>query len=168
MDAKQVWRAALGELQVSLSPANFETFAGAVWVGSNGPDDTFVFRIDPATNRFTKVAVGQKAPDGFATDGRQLWSVNGGSDSITKIDPATNAPGPTVKVGSLPTSGVFTPDGRIWIPNRRGGTISVVDPSSRSVVDTIQVGPTPFPLRLAYGDVWVPIGGGREIWRIRP
>lgn len=26
MDAKQVWRAALGELQVSLSPANFETW----------------------------------------------------------------------------------------------------------------------------------------------
>ena len=25
MDAKQVWRAVLGELQVSLSPANFET-----------------------------------------------------------------------------------------------------------------------------------------------
>ena len=26
MDAKQVWRAALGELQVSLSPANYETW----------------------------------------------------------------------------------------------------------------------------------------------
>src|SRR3989304_6107390 len=26
MDAKQVWRAALGELQVALSPANFETW----------------------------------------------------------------------------------------------------------------------------------------------
>ena len=26
MDAKQVWRAALGELQVTLSPANFETW----------------------------------------------------------------------------------------------------------------------------------------------
>ena len=26
MDAKQVWRAVLGELQVSLSPANFETW----------------------------------------------------------------------------------------------------------------------------------------------
>ena len=26
MEAKQVWRAALGELQVSLSPANFETW----------------------------------------------------------------------------------------------------------------------------------------------
>ena len=40
MDAKQVWRAALGELQVSLSPANYETwlrdtqlYANAAYMG---------------------------------------------------------------------------------------------------------------------------------------
>ena len=34
MDAKQVWRAALGELQVSLSPANFETWLTTVLTDS--------------------------------------------------------------------------------------------------------------------------------------
>ncbi|MGH2467778.1 MAG: chromosomal replication initiator protein DnaA, partial [Candidatus Limnocylindrales bacterium] len=51
MDAKQVWRAALGELQVSLSPANFET-----WL-----HDTALVAVDDS--RF-RVAV----PNGFAKD----------------------------------------------------------------------------------------------------
>src|SRR3954468_13179159 len=51
VDAKQVWRAALGELQVLLSPANFET-----WL-----KETALVTVDD--NRFT-VAV----PNGFAKD----------------------------------------------------------------------------------------------------
>jgi chromosomal replication initiator protein len=51
MDAKHVWRAALGELQVSLSPANFET-----WL-----KETALVAVDD--NRF-RVAV----PNGFAKD----------------------------------------------------------------------------------------------------
>ena len=51
MDAKQVWRAALGELQVSLSPANFET-----WLR-----DTQL--VDVEEQRF-RIAV----PNGFAKD----------------------------------------------------------------------------------------------------
>jgi chromosomal replication initiator protein len=51
MDATQVWRAALGELQVSLSPANYET-----WLR-----DTQL--VDVEDNRF-RIAV----PNGFAKD----------------------------------------------------------------------------------------------------
>src|SRR4029079_6094423 len=51
MDAKQVWRAALGELQVSLSPANFET-----WLR-----DTQLIDVD---EQRVRIAV----PDRFAKD----------------------------------------------------------------------------------------------------
>src|SRR4051812_33532270 len=51
MDAKQVWRAALGELQVSLSPANYET-----WLR-----ETNLVEVDD--NRF-RIAV----PNAFAKD----------------------------------------------------------------------------------------------------
>src|SRR6478735_5575661 len=51
MDPKQVWRATLGELQVSLSPANYET-----WL-----KDTALISVDDT--RF-RVAV----PNGFAKD----------------------------------------------------------------------------------------------------
>ncbi len=51
MDAKQVWRAALGELQVSLSPANFET-----WLR-----DTQLIDVDEQRFRIS-------VPNGFAKD----------------------------------------------------------------------------------------------------
>src|SRR6266516_968076 len=51
MDTRQVWRAALGELQVSLSPANFET-----WL-------RYTTLVDVEENRF-RIAV----PNGFAKD----------------------------------------------------------------------------------------------------
>jgi chromosomal replication initiator protein len=51
MDAKQVWRAALGELQVSLSPANFET-----WLR-----ETALAEVD---DNLFKISV----PNGFAKD----------------------------------------------------------------------------------------------------
>src|SRR5258706_7127011 len=51
MDAKQVWRAALGELQVTLSPANFET-----WLR-----DTALVEVDDTRFRIS-------VPNGFAND----------------------------------------------------------------------------------------------------
>ncbi len=51
MDAKHIWRAALGELQVALSPANFET-----WLRQTS-------LVDVEDNRF-RIAV----PNGFAKD----------------------------------------------------------------------------------------------------
>jgi chromosomal replication initiator protein len=51
MDAKQVWRAALGELQVSLSPANFET-----WLR-----DTYLVEVEDQRFRIS-------VPNGFAKD----------------------------------------------------------------------------------------------------
>ena len=51
MDAKQVWRAALGELQVTLSPANFET-----WLR-----DTALVDVDDTRFR-------SSVPNGFAKD----------------------------------------------------------------------------------------------------
>jgi chromosomal replication initiator protein len=51
MDAKQVWRAALGELQVTLSPANFET-----WLR-----DTALIEVDDTRFRIS-------VPNGFAKD----------------------------------------------------------------------------------------------------
>src|SRR5918995_2389908 len=62
MDAKQVWRAALGELQVSLSPANFET-----WL-----KETALVAVDD--NRFTVAVHNGFAKDWLETRYRSLIS----------------------------------------------------------------------------------------------
>ncbi|HEX6129991.1 MAG TPA: chromosomal replication initiator protein DnaA, partial [Candidatus Limnocylindria bacterium] len=84
-DANQVWRAVLGELQVSLSPANFET-----WL-----KDTTLVDIDD--NRY-RIA----APNGFARDwldnryrtlvSQTLARVVGGSVQVEFV--VADAPGP--------------------------------------------------------------------------
>jgi chromosomal replication initiator protein len=85
MDAKQVWRAVLGELQVSLSPANFET-----WM-----KDTTLVEIDESRFRIA-------APNGFARDwldnryrtlvSQTLARVVGGSVQVEFV--VADAPGP--------------------------------------------------------------------------
>jgi chromosomal replication initiator protein len=85
MDAKQVWRAVLGELQVSLSPANFET-----WL-----KDTTLVEIDESRFRIA-------APNGFARDwldnryrtlvSQTLARVVGGSVQVEFV--VADAPGP--------------------------------------------------------------------------
>ena len=54
------------------------------------------------------------------------------------------------------------------MPNPGSGTVSIVDGSTHRVTETLPLGPTPFPLRILYGDVWVPLAGGTEIVRVRP
>jgi chromosomal replication initiator protein len=88
MDAKQVWRAALGELQVSLSPANFET-----WL-----KDTELVEIDDNRYRIS-------APNGFARDwldnryrpliSQTLARVVGGSVQLEFIVADASGPLPT-------------------------------------------------------------------------
>src|SRR5688572_5058757 len=88
MDAKQVWRAALGELQVSLSPANFET-----WL-----KDTELVEIDENRYRIS-------APNGFARDwldnryrpliSQTLARVVGGSVQLEFIVADASGPLPT-------------------------------------------------------------------------
>jgi chromosomal replication initiator protein len=85
MDAKQVWRAVLGELQVSLSPANYET-----WL-----KDTTLAEIDESRFRIA-------APNGFARDwldnryrtlvSQTLARVVGGSVQVEFV--VADAPGP--------------------------------------------------------------------------
>ena len=71
MDAKQVWRAALGELQVSLSPANFET-----WLRDTNLIDVDPMLKDPANGDFST------KPDsparGAAKDGKDIGAWQSG------------------------------------------------------------------------------------------
>jgi chromosomal replication initiator protein len=116
MDAKQVWRAALGELQVSLSPANYET-----WLRETN-------LIDVEENRF-RISV----PNGFAKDwletryrsliSQTLARIVGYSVQIEFIVTATEAPagdGGSPAMAPAPGSGPARHEVRVE-PTRVGG-----------------------------------------------
>jgi YVTN family beta-propeller protein len=146
------------------SPTCVRAGAGSIWVGSQGTDD--VYRIDPATNAVTPIAVGKG--DEVCVDPHDdgVWVSNGVDNSVSRIDPATSAVAATTPVGLAPADGVRGPDGLEWIPNRADGTISRIDPATNTVVDTLHVTKTPFVVRFAFGDMWVDDFGGFEEWRI--
>jgi hypothetical protein len=43
--------------------------------------------------------------------------------------------------------------------------VSRIDPARSRVVATYKVGPKPYPAATAFGDVWVPLAGGRQVVR---
>ena len=70
-----------------------------------------------------------------------------------------------VKVGLGPSNAAIAGDGSVFVPNNADGTVSRIDPARNKVVATYKVGPKPFPAATAFGDVWVPLAGGRQVVR---
>ena len=62
---------------------------GSLWVGF-GREATEVARVDAASGRVARVAVGVKAPSHFLATASAIWVVNDG-DTIVRLDPKTGA-----------------------------------------------------------------------------
>ena len=99
MDAKQVWRAVLGELQVSLSPANYET-----WL-----KDTTLAEIDESRFRIA-------APNGFARD----WLDNRYRTLVSQT--LARVVGGSVQTCRRGAEASFTPPSRKLTARRHTGT----------------------------------------------
>ena len=69
-------------------PAGLSVAAGSVWVGSNG--DEYLRRIDPRTNRVTRIRIGPQAPAWLAATDDAVWVSNvpaGRSRASTRREP---------------------------------------------------------------------------------
>jgi YVTN family beta-propeller protein len=112
--------------------------------------------IDPSTNRLLgSIRLGDPVPGslsavykgellvhglGYSPDSRTLAVVSVGSNSVTLIDPATNAIKGRIYVGRSPHEAFFTPDGReLWVTIRGQNYISIIDPLAKKEVRRIEV-----------------------------
>jgi peptide/nickel transport system substrate-binding protein len=144
-------------------PANLRFGAGSIWVGSRV--GTSVFRINPRTNRFTRVPAGAE-PSTLAAGDNAVWVANRTTGTVTRINPRTNRIVARIKVGRLPSNPAIAVDGTVFVPNAGSGTVSRIDPGTNRVVQTLRVGGGPYPSTSAFGDVWVPDFQGDSIFRI--
>ena len=101
MDAKQVWRAALGELQVSLSPANYET-----WLRETRLVDVDDQRFRIAVpNGFAKDWLETPLPVPDLPDARAAWSATASrSSSWSRANGAADADGRRRQAGGRPAA----------------------------------------------------------------
>jgi YVTN family beta-propeller protein len=123
-------------------------------------------RIDPATNRATRVQTGRDGPSSFTVAGDTMWVSNRNDGTVSEIDPATNRETALVQVGAGPVIGALGADGGLWIPNGGEDTLSRIDPRRAAVTDTVTVDRAPIMVLARGGDLWVTCHGGR-VWRLR-
>jgi YVTN family beta-propeller protein len=107
-------------------------------------------------------------PNAIATGSGGVWVANTDDNSVSRVDPDTNAVVQTISVGNQP-SAVAVGDGFVWVANTGDGTVSQIDPGTNKVVRTIrQVGNQPVGVAYGEGGVWVSNASDKTVVRIDP
>lgn len=79
-------------------------------------------------------------------DGRQAFTANMGSNTVTVIDSRTGKVS-QIQVGDGPEGIDITPNGKeVWVSHRNGGDLSIISTETHEILQTIQVGN--FPIRV--------------------
>ena len=87
---------------------------------------------------------------GYASAQNLVYVVNNGSDTVSVINPATNAVVATITVGTNPVGvGYASAQNLIYVANQGSNTVSVIDPATNAVVATITVGAAPYGIGYA-------------------
>ena len=174
----------VGEVQVGLSPAQILVTAdGATLYVSNFDltfQQEFVNRVDATTmTNVAQIDVEGKAPHGvtLSPDERYLYTMNAGSDDISKIDLTTDevvrripvVPGtPPAPAGSAqhePYQSLIASNGLMFVTCRKSGQVRVVDLSQDKVIDSINTGARPLiPAISPNGkELWIPNQGANTV-----
>ncbi len=130
--------------------------AGAAWVANVGNGS--IWRIDAATNRIKRIAVGSQPTDVAVAFG-SAWVPCLGRNAVWRIDAATGKVEAVIPTGEEPLA-LAAGAGAIWVANQAAGTISRIDPDTNTVVKTIRLGFNPHGIAVAGGAVWVAVAKG--------
>ena len=99
-----------------------------------------------------------KDPNGIAFGNGSVWVANFSSNTVSRIDPATNQVTDTISAGRSPF-GITFGAGSVWVTsegsNFEGNTVSRIDPATGRVTATITVGTNPSGIAFGDGSVWV-------------
>jgi YVTN family beta-propeller protein len=104
----------------------------------------------------------------FSSDGSVAFVANGGSNTVSAINPDTKAIVATIPVGINPVGAWVGTDGRMYVDNEDGQSVSIIDVKTLKVVETITLGF--MPAFVAYNadmkEMWVtdPTAGKVHWW----
>lgn len=135
------------------SPDGKEIWAAAM--ESNGR----VFVYDANSFALLKeIPVGQKPAEvTFSADGQKVFVANGGSDSVSVIDPFKKEVISTLAVGKNPVGAWVGSDQRMYVDNEESQSISVINSRSLQIEQTLALGfmPGMAALHSNHQELWV-------------
>ncbi|HEX3430217.1 MAG TPA: YncE family protein [Rhizomicrobium sp.] len=110
-----------------------------VYVGDDARNHNDISVIDTGSNTVSLIPVGYGPEDLVVSpDSSKLYVVNGGDNTVSVVDTASNAVMATIPVGAAPYGLDITPDGsRVFVESLQTNTVSVIDTSSDIVTATV-------------------------------
>lgn len=106
-------------------------------------------------------------PHGVAVGAGSVWVTNTNDNSVSRIDPKTNAVVQTIDVPDGP-EGVAVGGGFVWVADSLANAVSQIDPGTNTVVRSIPVGNGPSDVAFGLGDVWVTDSADRTLVQLDP
>ena len=93
----------------------------------------------------------------FSADGSKAYVCNGGSNTVTVINPITKSVITTLAVGLDPVGAWTASIGKMFVDNEGGNSISIIDVATNVVVGTINLGFMPgyAAYHTSTGELWV-------------
>lgn len=129
--------------------------AGAVWVGSTGPNA--VHRIDPSTNRLIATVLLPGEPcAGLALGFGALWvPLCGTKPALARIDLHSNALRALPLEGVVAEGGIAASDDSLWLVLDKNGTMARIDPASGKVRQKVALPPGSYNPLFVHAQIWV-------------
>jgi YVTN family beta-propeller protein len=93
-------------------------------------------------------------PNAITITGRDVWVVNSGDGTVTRINADSNTSTQTIPVGTLPDAIASGPRG-IWVGNRGDDTIQYIDPTTGAPRPAISADGPPDGIALDGNTAWV-------------
>ena len=144
--------------------AAFAAGAGALWLSVG---DGHAYRLALRTLGDPTRIIGVDASE-IAIGADAVWMLERDDQTVTRVDPATNAVRATIPIGAREPSSLAVGAGSVWVPDLAEDKVWRIDAIRNSVVGTIPVGNGPTAVAATDDAVWIANRFGRSVSRIDP
>ncbi len=167
----------IGAVSLGARPGGVAFGSGSLWVAN--VDDQTVSRIDPAMLRTVRTIPLAGPPTGVATSSHGVWVVesslnpnaNPGTSGVLigRVDPEFDAPGPSVKLGSvIPSGGAIAAQGdSVWVAPSTG-LLTRLDARTGAVARRLDPNATPAGIAIGEGAIWLTDSEADNVVRVDP
>jgi len=138
-------------------PTGIAAGDGSVWItfgySAAGAAGGLLLEVSEETRQTLQQITVDAGANAVALDGRSVWLTNDVQNTLTRIDPGTQA-ATAVTVGEAPIA-LAIGDGSIWVANAVSRTIWRLDAATMTKTAEVSLTDAPTAVALGFGRLWV-------------